>query len=92
MEEHEDHGHSFAAWVAVGVILLGAVVGSIAVLRPSALLGWLAAGIIVVGAVSGKVLSMAGFGARPHDTESASAPGPLTDAPEESGTKTVGKS
>lgn len=91
-EQHEDHGHSTAAWVAVGIILLGGVVGSIAVLLPSKVWGVVAAVIIIAGAAAGKILTMAGFGSGAHDTESSHAPGPLADAPEESGTKTVGKS
>lgn len=91
-EQHEDHGHSVAAWVAVGIILAGSLIGSIAVLVPSKILGVLAAVVIVAGAAAGKLLAMAGYGTGAHDTEGPHAPGPLADAPEESGTKTVGKS
>lgn len=88
-EHHEDHGHSVAAWAAVGIMLVGAAVGSIAVVRPSVVLGIIAAVIIVVGAIVGKVLAMAGYGSKPHDRESESL---LADAPDERGTSTVGKS
>ena len=88
-EQHEDHGHSVAAWTMVGIILVGAIIGCIAVIIPSVPVGILSAVVIVLGAVAGKVLSMAGYGAAAHDTESESI---LADAPDESGTPTVGKS
>src|SRR6478609_4808081 len=36
-EEHDSEGHSVAAWTAVGIILVGALVMSLAVVFPSAL-------------------------------------------------------
>lgn len=90
MDEHqEDHGHSIAAWAAVGIMLVGAAIGSIAVVMPSMVLGIIAAVVIVVGAIVGKVLAMAGYGSKPHDSERE---GLVRDAPDERGTSTVGKS
>jgi hypothetical protein len=90
MEAHnEDHGHSVAAWTAVGIMLVGAAVGSVAVVIPSLVLGIIAAVVIVVGAIVGKVLAMAGYGSKPHDREGEDF---LADAPDERGTSTVGKS
>lgn len=68
-EEHEDHGHSVAAWVAVGILIVAAAIMSLAVLFPNL---WLFVGgavLALVGVVAGKVLSMAGYGAagRPRD-------------------------
>lgn len=60
----EDHGHSVAAWTAVAIILVGAVVMALAVVFPH--LVWFVVGavIAVLGAIIGKVLAMAGFGAK----------------------------
>ena len=79
-EEHENHGHSVATWTLVGIVLVGSLVGCIAVLVRSGLLGIAAAVLIVVGAVAGKVLSMAGYGAErlqppPPKRSAAGAPG-----------------
>ena len=72
-EIHEDHGHSFAAWTAVIVILVGAAVMSWAVVRPNLALFIVGIVICVVGVVAGKVLGMAGYGAKdvppPGDSE-----------------------
>jgi hypothetical protein len=90
MEElHEDHGHSLAAWTAVGIMLLGAAIASIGVAMPNVLVAIIGGVVIVIGAVAGKVLAMAGYGSKPHDRESESL---IADAPDERGTATVGKS
>ena len=62
-EHHEDHGHSVAAWTAVGVILLGSLVMAVAVVLGSVWLFVVGTLVVVVGAVLGKVLSAMGFGA-----------------------------
>jgi multisubunit Na+/H+ antiporter MnhG subunit len=71
MAEHEihdeDHGHSIAAWTAVGIILIGSAVASWAVVVPSTALFVIGLVICVLGAVAGKVLSMAGYGAKTID-------------------------
>ena len=66
-EMHEDHGHSVAAWAAVGIILVGSAVAALAVVLASVVLFVVGLVICVVGAVAGKVLSMAGYGARTVD-------------------------
>ncbi len=72
-EQHEDHGHSVAAWTAVAIILVGSAVACWGVLVASALLFWVGIVICVLGAVVGKVLGMAGYGAKdvpePRQTE-----------------------
>jgi hypothetical protein len=72
-EQHEDHGHSVAAWTAVVIILLGCVVAAWAVLIASPVLFGVGIVIAVLGAVAGKVLGMAGYGAKdvpePRQTE-----------------------
>jgi len=75
-DQHEDHGHSVAAWTAVIIILIGAAVASWAVVIASVVLFWVGIGICVVGAIVGKVLGMAGYGAKdvpePRQTEQES--------------------
>jgi hypothetical protein len=63
------HGNSVAAWTAVIVIMVGALIMSIAVA-----IGWnvlwlfIVGGVVVVlGALSGKVLGAMGFGAKHPD-------------------------
>lgn len=63
------HGHSVAAWTAVGVVMLGFLLMSIAVA-----VGWGATWlfvvgvvVVVVGALLGKVLGAMGFGSK-HPT------------------------
>lgn len=72
-EQHEDHGHSVAAWTAVAIILVGCVVASWGVLVATPILFWVGIIIAVLGAVAGKVLGMAGYGAKdvpePRQTE-----------------------
>jgi hypothetical protein len=88
-EEHEDHGHSVAAWTLVSIVLVGCVVVSVAVVIASVILGIIGVVVIVVGVIAGKVLSMAGYGSKGHPTHHETF---LADAPQESGAKTVGKS
>jgi hypothetical protein len=87
-EQHEDHGHSTAAWTGVGIILLGTAIASVAVVIPSLVLGIIGAVVIVAGVAAGKMMSMAGLGHNGHHAQAGS----VVDAPDESGTGTVGKS
>ena len=71
MSEHEDHGHSIAAWTAVTICIIAAAIMAIAVAFPNV---WLFVGgvvLAIVGAVAGKVLSMAGYGAAQRDRDEA---------------------
>ncbi|MEI2731312.1 MAG: HGxxPAAW family protein [Dermatophilaceae bacterium] len=63
MSEHDNHGHSVAAWTAVGILTVAAAIMCAAVVWPSTGLFVAGAALAVVGVVAGKVLSMAGFGA-----------------------------
>ena len=63
-EIHEDHGHSVAAWTAVGILLVGTAVMAWSVVATSVALFVIGAVICVVGVVAGKVLGMAGYGAK----------------------------
>jgi hypothetical protein len=61
MAEHRD-GQSTAAWSAVAIVLLAALVISVAIVVgswPVAIVGIV---LVVVGAAAGKILAMAGFG------------------------------
>jgi hypothetical protein len=71
MEEHEDHGHSVAAWTAVTICIVAAAVMSLAVLFPNVWLFVGGAALALVGVVAGKVMSMAGYGAAERDADSA---------------------
>jgi hypothetical protein len=61
MAEHQD-GQSTAAWTAVGIELLAALLISVAVLIASWPLAIAGIVLVVVGAAAGKVLASAGFG------------------------------
>lgn len=61
--DHESHGHSTAAWTAVGVVMLGALIMCVAVVIASVWLFVVGAVVVVLGGISGKVLSAMGFGA-----------------------------
>jgi len=65
-QEQENHGQSVAAWTAVTILLLAALVMSFAVVFASKV--WFGVGVVVavVGVVVGKVLSNAGYGAAPR--------------------------
>jgi hypothetical protein len=75
-EEHDSHGQSMAAWVAVCIILVGSLIMSFAVVFPSVLWFVVGAVIAVLGAATGKVLAMAGYGAKAGTHEAAHASGP----------------
>jgi len=71
MNEHDDHGHSLAAWVAVTIMIIAAAIMAAAVLWPNVWLFIGGAVLAVVGGVAGKVLSMAGYGAAQRDRDEA---------------------
>jgi hypothetical protein len=60
----DHHGNSVAAWTAVAIILLGALVMAVAVVLTSLPVFLAGVAVVVVGAVTGKVLSRAGYGAQ----------------------------
>lgn len=57
-----NHGNTTAAWATVTVVLVGAVVASLAMIAGQEWLVWAGAGVILVGLVVGRVLRMAGLG------------------------------
>ena len=88
-EQHEDHGHSVAAWTAVAVILLGSGIAAVGVVMANVAIAIVGGVVVVVGAVAGKVLAMAGYGNKSAHHAQA---GSLIDAPDEVGTQTLGQS
>ena len=64
---HDDHGHSVAAWTLVVIVLVGVLVGSIALIANQPWLFWVGLGIIVLGFITGKVLQVMGFGVETHE-------------------------
>ena len=64
MAEHDDdhHGNRRAAWVMVGIVLLGAAIMAVGFVIPSlpVILGSVV--VMVVGLIAGKVLALAGHG------------------------------
>ena len=73
-----NHGHTLAAWVTVVVVLVGAVISSVAVVAALPWLFWTGLGVVLVGVVVGRVLKTLGFGqpgrsAGPQDRAHASS-------------------
>lgn len=66
-EHHDNHGQTPAAWTAVTIMMIGFIVGSIAVVQ----LNWVLLGVgvvvIVAGAIVGKVMQMMGMGKQTQD-------------------------
>ncbi|HZW45728.1 MAG TPA: HGxxPAAW family protein [Dermatophilaceae bacterium] len=66
MAEH-GHGHSTAAWTAVGILLVASFLICLAVVVVSWPLAIVGIVLAVVGVAAGKILAMAGFGASKPD-------------------------
>lgn len=67
MSEHSTdpgHGNSPAAWVAVGVMLLGFTVGTVAFFLEQPLIVWICVGVVVLGLLLGFVLAKLGYGVK----------------------------
>jgi hypothetical protein len=60
--DHDNHGQSVAAWTAVAIVFVGAIIMAIAVVIGSVWLFVVGAVVAVAGGISGKVLSAMGFG------------------------------
>jgi hypothetical protein len=73
MAEHQD-GQSTAAWTAVAIELLAALLISLAIVLGSWPLAIVGIVLVVVGAAAGKILASAGFGqTRPDQTSGGTA-------------------
>jgi len=77
MAEHDNHGHSVAAWTAVTILMVASLVMAASIVWPS--VGLFIAGVVLalIGIIAGKVLAMAGFGVR-KVPESSPEPAPGT--------------
>ncbi len=63
MNSHEDnHGKTPAAWTAVTLILIGAVISAAAILLARPIIFWIGIAFVVIGVTAGLVLRGAGFG------------------------------
>ncbi len=78
-EPHDDHGHSPAAWTLVVLVMLGFLVGSIAMVAASEVGVWVGVGIVILGCVVGKVMQMMRGDSTEHAT-STSASGAIPEA------------
>ncbi len=63
--EHEDHGHTIAAWAAVIIAMVGFLVGSIGVVVAQPSVFWIGIALLPVAGSVGKVLALMGFGKQP---------------------------
>ena len=58
----ESHGNTVAAWTAVIIMIIGAVVAGVAVWFVAIPVFWVGIAIVVIGAITGKVLQVMGYG------------------------------
>jgi hypothetical protein len=56
------HGNTPAAWTAVTIMFIGALVSGVAVVLAWVWMFFVGLGIIALGAITGKVMSMMGMG------------------------------
>ncbi|WP_417219162.1 HGxxPAAW family protein [Arthrobacter sp.] len=66
LSEPVGHGNSVAAWTAVGIMLVGMLVGCIAFALHAAVVVYIGIAIIVIGLIAGGVMRQAGFGVGGH--------------------------
>jgi hypothetical protein len=57
-----EHGHTPAAWTAVTIVLIGFVVGGVALVVAQPWLAFVGIGIVVLGGIVGKIMQMMGLG------------------------------
>jgi hypothetical protein len=57
-----EHGHTPAAWTAVTIVLIGFVVGGVALIVAQPWLAFVGVGIVVLGGIVGKIMQMMGLG------------------------------
>ena len=61
-QDHEDHGHTVAAWTAVGIAMLAFLIGCIGVVVARPPIFWIGIALLPVALIVGKVLALLGFG------------------------------
>lgn len=59
------HGNTPAAWTAVAIILVGFVVGGIAMIIANWTMFWVGVALVPAGAIAGKIMQKMGMGAVP---------------------------
>jgi hypothetical protein len=76
-----DHGNTPAAWTAVIIMLIGFVIGAIAVILLNWSLFWIGGvGVVLLGAIVGKVMQMMGMGQPlPSEQEASDVPTTVDD-------------
>ncbi len=57
-----NHGHTVAAWTAMIGVMVGALVASIGVAVPNAVVFWVGMGVVLLACVAGLVLRNMGYG------------------------------
>ena len=62
----EDHGHTVAAWTAVGIAMLGFLIGCIGVVIATPAVFWMGVALLPVSLIVGKILALLGFGKSPN--------------------------
>ncbi|GAB3619343.1 hypothetical protein GCM10027417_06030 [Glutamicibacter endophyticus] len=62
LTEELGHGNSIAAWVCIGVMMIGFIVGGIAFAYTAWTIVYVSAGIVVLGLILGWIMKAAGFG------------------------------
>ena len=60
-QDHEDHGHTVAAWTAVGIAMLAFLIGCIGVVVARPPIFWIGIALLPVALIVGKVLALLGF-------------------------------
>jgi len=66
--EHEYHGNTAQNWTAVTIIMIAALIGTVAVVIGNWSMFWIGGvGGVVLGLVVGKVMGMMGMGPSPED-------------------------
>lgn len=72
---YRNHGHTWASWVTVILVIVGALLATFAVVTTTPALGWVGGVVVVVGLVAGRVMRMLGMGQPPltehHASEAA---------------------
>lgn len=64
------HGHSPAAWIAVGIITLAIAAGTLFYWLDQATLVWVSGGVALFGLILGWVLAKVGYGVGGHRLKS----------------------
>jgi hypothetical protein len=84
MSDSHGHGHTAAAWTAVGIMFVGFLVAGIALPVAEPWLFFVGLGIVVLGAVAGKVMQMMGMGhtVAYKDSRDPDYDQPQSDAPQ----------